>query len=129
MTSFGRIICAEVLAFAVIVGLVFALRTWRKITGTRAPTEDKLLRPPGESLQRKLAAFDDRLNYSAALLIGGPALFAFQTQSVSLTTFIALLVPVIALCALPLWIAANARRNYALGYRPPDQLMAFLQSL
>ncbi|HEU0038685.1 MAG TPA: hypothetical protein VFR76_05375, partial [Verrucomicrobiae bacterium] len=116
MTAIWRIILAELLALTPILVLVFCFRAWRRLTGTRAPTEDKLLRPPGESLNRKLAAFDDKLNFCAALLAGGPVLLAVGTQTLPVTIYLPLLLAVTALCSVPLLTLVTIRRNYALGY-------------
>lgn len=116
MTAFWRMICAEVVALTAILVLVVSFRTWRRLTGSRAPTENRLLRPPGESLNRKLAELNEKLNLTAGLLIGGPVLLALTTQTLPTTTFLPLLLAVTGLCSVPMWIVATIRRNYALGY-------------
>lgn len=97
-------------------GLVFALRAFREIVGTRDPTSEKLLRPPGESLTRKLGELDDKLTFTVLLVIGGPLLFTAQTRTMAPGLFMTFLVPLTAVCAIPLVVVAIKRRNYALGY-------------
>lgn len=116
MTALWRDLLAGLVALAAIFALLFALRFYRGLTRSRIPTSEKLLRPPGESLNRKLAELDEKLLYTIVLLIGGPILLAHQTQTIPLGQFVAWLIPATILCAIPLWITASRRRNYALGY-------------
>jgi len=116
MTSSWRIICAEVFAFAALCAFLAASRKWRQFVGTRAPVADKLLRPPGESLNQKILSLDEKIAVCIALAIGGPAVLAFETQALPLTTFLWLLLLTVTLCLFPVCVAAAKRRRYALGY-------------
>jgi hypothetical protein len=91
------------------------VRLSQSLGQSRVPTSEKLLRPPGESLRRKLAEFDDKLLISVMLLIGAPIFFATQTRTLPFGTFVLWLVPLTILCAVPLYIAGRRARNYALG--------------
>lgn len=80
------------------------------------PQDAKFLRSPGESLQAKLVELDEHLLYAGAILFGGPFLYAFQARDMSTGTFLTFLLPLVGLCAVPLFVLARKRRNYALGY-------------
>lgn len=116
MSALWRFLGAASFAITVLVVLVSALRLYRGAVRSRIPTSDKLLRPPGESLNRKLVQLDEKLLYSTILFVGGPLLLAYQTQTVPFGQFAVALVFVTVLCVIPVWLIASARSNYALGY-------------
>jgi len=116
MPSLWRLLAAGGAVFAVTFGIVFAFRLYRGLNQSRIPTSEKLLRPPGESLSRKLADLDEKLLYAVVVLVGGPLLFTFQTQTISSAQFAAWLLFVTFLSAIPVWLIASDRSNYALGY-------------
>src|SRR5690242_9208660 len=59
------------------LGAVMALvRLQRRITNTRAPVDERLLRSPGESLRTRLESIDEKLMWCVALLSTGPVLFS-----------------------------------------------------
>lgn len=101
---------------AAMLALVFGLRALRAMTGTRVPTSEKLLRPPGESMNCKLAEFDEKLTFTFVLMIVGPLIFAAQTLTIAPGLFLALRIPFTAVCAVPMALVAFKRRNHALGH-------------
>jgi hypothetical protein len=115
MVNFGRIIIAAVAAFGAMYALIALLDIYRAIKQSRLPTDEKLLRPPGESLSRKIAKLDDKLMFTILLLIAAPVWFAVQSQSLPFVVFFVLLILLTILFSIPLWLVHKQRRNYALG--------------
>jgi hypothetical protein len=108
---------------------VFAIGLWsRRKRRERAPVEFKLLRGPGESLKRKLAAFDEDLVLYVSLSALAPLLPAFATLYIiskfapktSVYLGLGIVGVVFLICAIMsgrwLWSRLLVYRNHKLGY-------------
>jgi hypothetical protein len=112
----SRVVIAGLVGVAASFGVLALVRLTRSLNPSRVPTNEKLLRPPGESLSRKIASYDERLLASSILLMTAPVFYALQTPKISNVVFFGCLIPLTLLCAIPLFIAGRNIRNYALGY-------------
>jgi hypothetical protein len=102
----------SLLALCTVVGLV---RLQRRVTNTRAPIGDRMLRSPGESLRARLERIDEKLMWCVALLSAGPVVFSLTAPGFPDKLSIALLLAVIGLCMLAVYIGAKEYRAYSLG--------------
>ena len=102
----------SLLALSTVVGLV---RLQRRVTNTRAPVTDRLLRSAGESLRARLERIDERLMWCVALLSAGPVVFSLTAPGFPDKLSIALLLAVIGLCVLAVYIGAKEYRANSLG--------------
>ncbi|MEO8352663.1 MAG: nuclease-related domain-containing protein [Chthoniobacteraceae bacterium] len=110
--------------------LVSVLWIWQWVRGfqkERAPVSEKLLRPAGESLRRKLEKLDDRVNDCLMWAFLGPGMVAamFVTGKPLPRPNLTFLTTIIALVIVGGWFAYQVwklvgllqqRRNYRLGF-------------
>ena len=113
--------------FALVISVLFLLRKSHRIKGHRSPFTDNFLRSPGESLNRKIKAINDRVTESLVLLITMPVLFYATYISLShfgnskLSTFTTAFYIIVGIGSITYFLFnlvkfLNLRRSYRLGY-------------
>ena len=113
--------------YAIFASALYLLRKYRQLKGHRSSFADKVLRSPGESLNRQITEINDRTTEYMLSFITMPVLFytiyisslpfgnsKLSTSSTAL--FILAGIGVIAFFLFKLIKMLNLRRSYQLGY-------------
>ncbi|HEX4086931.1 MAG TPA: nuclease-related domain-containing protein [Chthoniobacteraceae bacterium] len=107
----------------VLLGMLFAWRWRLDLQKERIPISDKLLRPAGESLRRRIGELDDKLGEMLVFAFAAPLLAAIAIgASVPTISGATLISPIMVGIAGFIWLAnrffrvLSERRNTALGF-------------